>query len=57
MTLDDLLPRIAALLQYGGHWYARPVDSNEFQQAGTALDAVRRALGLVTDEPPDADLF
>lgn len=46
MTLEDLLPKIACLLQSGGRWHARAQDSDRYVSAVRPIDACRLALEL-----------
>ena len=46
MTLEDLLPKIACLLQSGGRWHARAQGALNYVSAVSPIDACRLALEL-----------
>ncbi len=60
MPLEDMLLKIAALLQYGpGDWRARAEGADKYAHGATPLEAVQAALGVRVDTLPDdnSDLF
>lgn len=57
MTTDELLARIASLLQMGGQWHARAVGSSVFHAGATPQEAMQRALDLAPAAEPAVDLF
>lgn len=56
MTTDELLARMASVLQFGGRWHARALGSSAFHEGATPHEAMLAALGL-SDGQPNADLF
>lgn len=59
MTTDEMLARMASLLQMRGQWHARAEGAFDFHTGATPQEAMQRALGIAVPavDEPAADLF
>lgn len=59
MSTDEMLARIASLLQMRGQWHARAEGAFDFHTGATPQEAMQRALGIAAPggDVPTVDLF